>query len=227
MWWLQVLICRNYMGDMDMNEIDHFMPILMKREEEAEMTPLVSHGPSHFLWIKHSNLYRIHVYIYITHLYEILLILKSLLWLWMCVVGTTLGGLACSVSCASSRFTLGSHITAAGSSSDSVPQPVERMRTTLVWSVRHTCTLLIQRHIAVPQITDLYLFYFSLPLQFALFWLYTPSSHILLNFTTLATRSNLWFISTQPPMLFLNIPVTSGGHDQEECQCCPGVLLPL
>lgn len=57
MLYVQVLISRNYMGNMDMNEIDHFMPILMKREEEAEMTPLVSHGPSHFLWIKHSNLY--------------------------------------------------------------------------------------------------------------------------------------------------------------------------
>uniref|UniRef100_A0A8C4HVY6 Adaptor related protein complex 1 subunit mu 3 n=1 Tax=Dicentrarchus labrax TaxID=13489 RepID=A0A8C4HVY6_DICLA len=55
--WIQVLVCRNYMGNMDMNEIDHFMPILMKREEEAEMTPMVSHGSSHFLWIKHSNLY--------------------------------------------------------------------------------------------------------------------------------------------------------------------------
>lgn len=151
-WWLQVLICRNYMGDMDMNQIDHFMPILMKREEEAEMTPLVSHGPSHFLWIKHSNLYRIHLYICITRSYKILLILKSLLWLWMCLVVTTLGGLACSVSCASSQFTPGSHISAAGSSSDSV--------STSGWSVRHTCTLLIQRHIAVPQITDLYLFYF-------------------------------------------------------------------
>lgn len=160
-WCLQVLICRNYMGDMDMNEIDHFMPILMKREEEAEMTPLVSHGLSHFLWIKHSNLYRIHVYICITCLYKILL--------WMCLVVTTLGVLACSVSCASSRLTPGSHISAGGSSSDSVSQPVERMRTTSVWSVRHTCTLLIQRHIAVPQITDLYLFYFSLQLQFALF----------------------------------------------------------
>lgn len=49
------------MGNMDMNEIDHFMPILMKREEEAEMTPMVSHGSSHFLWIKHSNLYCIHL----------------------------------------------------------------------------------------------------------------------------------------------------------------------
>lgn len=57
----QVLICRNYMGNMDMNEIDHFMPILMKMEEEAEMTPLISHGSAHFMWIKHSNLYCIHL----------------------------------------------------------------------------------------------------------------------------------------------------------------------
>uniref|UniRef100_A0A668A8N0 Adaptor related protein complex 1 subunit mu 3 n=1 Tax=Myripristis murdjan TaxID=586833 RepID=A0A668A8N0_9TELE len=57
MFGIQVLICRNYMGNMDMNEIDHFMPILMKREEDAEITPLVTHGSSHFLWIKHSNLY--------------------------------------------------------------------------------------------------------------------------------------------------------------------------
>lgn len=54
---VQVLICRNYMGNMDMNEIDHFIPILTKREEDAEMTPLVSRGSTHFLWIKHSNLY--------------------------------------------------------------------------------------------------------------------------------------------------------------------------
>lgn len=53
----QVLICRNYMGDMDMNEIDHFMPILNKREEDAEVSPLVCHGSAHFLFIKHSNLY--------------------------------------------------------------------------------------------------------------------------------------------------------------------------
>uniref|UniRef100_A0A3P8WS95 Adaptor related protein complex 1 subunit mu 3 n=2 Tax=Cynoglossus semilaevis TaxID=244447 RepID=A0A3P8WS95_CYNSE len=53
----KVLICRNYMGDMDMNEIDHFMPILNKREEDAEVSPLVCHGSAHFLFIKHSNLY--------------------------------------------------------------------------------------------------------------------------------------------------------------------------
>ncbi|KAK7889902.1 hypothetical protein WMY93_025462 [Mugilogobius chulae] len=53
----KVLICRNYMGNVDMNEIDHFMPMLMKREEDIEMTPLITHGTTHFLWVKHNNLY--------------------------------------------------------------------------------------------------------------------------------------------------------------------------
>uniref|UniRef100_A0AAY4EYC4 MHD domain-containing protein n=2 Tax=Denticeps clupeoides TaxID=299321 RepID=A0AAY4EYC4_9TELE len=53
----QVLIFRNYMGDIDMGEIDHFMPILMKREEEAELSPVVTRGSTHFLWVKHSNIY--------------------------------------------------------------------------------------------------------------------------------------------------------------------------
>ncbi|XP_073707936.1 adaptor related protein complex 1 subunit mu 3 [Garra rufa] len=53
----KVLICRNYMGSVDMNEIDSFMPIMMKREEEADLSPVVIHGSTHFLWIKHSNLY--------------------------------------------------------------------------------------------------------------------------------------------------------------------------
>ncbi|XP_076870946.1 adaptor related protein complex 1 subunit mu 3 [Brachyhypopomus gauderio] len=53
----KVLVCRNYMGDIDMGEIDHFMPIMMKKEEEAELLPVVTHGSIHFLYIKHSNLY--------------------------------------------------------------------------------------------------------------------------------------------------------------------------
>ncbi|TSL22050.1 AP-1 complex subunit mu-1 [Bagarius yarrelli] len=53
----KVLICRNYMGNVNMNEIDHLMPIMMKREEDAELSPLLSHGTTHFLYIKHNNLY--------------------------------------------------------------------------------------------------------------------------------------------------------------------------
>lgn len=40
-----------------MSEIEHFMPLLMQREEEGALAPLLSHGRVHFLWIKHSNLY--------------------------------------------------------------------------------------------------------------------------------------------------------------------------
>uniref|UniRef100_A0A8C2KWL7 Adaptor related protein complex 1 subunit mu 3 n=1 Tax=Cyprinus carpio TaxID=7962 RepID=A0A8C2KWL7_CYPCA len=53
----KVLICRNYMGNVNINEIDNFMPIMMKSEEDADMSPVVIHGSTHFLWIKHSNLY--------------------------------------------------------------------------------------------------------------------------------------------------------------------------
>uniref|UniRef100_A0A7N6BQV7 AP-1 complex subunit mu-2 n=1 Tax=Anabas testudineus TaxID=64144 RepID=A0A7N6BQV7_ANATE len=53
----KVLICRNYKGDVDMAEIDHFMPLLMQHEEEGLLCPVISHGNNHFMWIKHSNLY--------------------------------------------------------------------------------------------------------------------------------------------------------------------------
>ncbi|XP_069795119.1 adaptor related protein complex 1 subunit mu 3 isoform X1 [Narcine bancroftii] len=53
----KVLICRNYMGDMDMNEIDYFLPMLMQREDEGSCSPFLIHGHAHFLWIRHNNLY--------------------------------------------------------------------------------------------------------------------------------------------------------------------------
>ncbi|KAK3575325.1 hypothetical protein QTP86_024738 [Hemibagrus guttatus] len=53
----KVLICRNYKGDVDMLEIDHFLPLLLQQEEEGLMCPVISHGNVHFMWIKHSNIY--------------------------------------------------------------------------------------------------------------------------------------------------------------------------
>lgn len=55
----QVLICRNYRGDVDMSEVEHFMPILMEKEEEGMLSPILAHGGVRFMWIKHNNLYRI------------------------------------------------------------------------------------------------------------------------------------------------------------------------
>ncbi|XP_053320826.1 AP-1 complex subunit mu-2 [Spea bombifrons] len=51
------LICRNYKGDINMAEIDHFMPLVVQQEEEGTVSPLLTHGKVHFMWIKHSNLY--------------------------------------------------------------------------------------------------------------------------------------------------------------------------
>ncbi|XP_035164599.1 AP-1 complex subunit mu-2-like [Oxyura jamaicensis] len=51
------LISRNYKGDVSMGEIEHFMGLLLQKEEEGALAPLLTHGQVHFLWIKHANLY--------------------------------------------------------------------------------------------------------------------------------------------------------------------------
>ncbi|XP_048377627.1 AP-1 complex subunit mu-1-like isoform X1 [Stegostoma tigrinum] len=53
----KLLICRNYKGDVDTSEIEHFIPMLTQKEDEGSVSPLLTHGKVHFLWIKHSNLY--------------------------------------------------------------------------------------------------------------------------------------------------------------------------
>lgn len=42
-----------------MSEVEHFMPILMEKEEEGVLSPILAHGGVRFMWIKHNNLYRI------------------------------------------------------------------------------------------------------------------------------------------------------------------------
>lgn len=50
-------MCRNYRGDVDMSEIEHFMTLLMDKEEEGTLSPILAHGGVRFMWIKHNNLY--------------------------------------------------------------------------------------------------------------------------------------------------------------------------
>ncbi|XP_064415506.1 adaptor related protein complex 1 subunit mu 3 [Latimeria chalumnae] len=80
----KVLIFRNYMGDVDMNEIDHFLPVMMQKEEDGAISPLLSHGKVHFLWLKHSNLYFValtkknaNVALVFTFLYKIIQVFKE------------------------------------------------------------------------------------------------------------------------------------------------------
>ncbi|TRZ07666.1 hypothetical protein HGM15179_019442, partial [Zosterops borbonicus] len=51
------LISRSYKGDVGLGDIEPFMGVLLQREEEGTLSPVLRHGPLHFLWIKHNNLY--------------------------------------------------------------------------------------------------------------------------------------------------------------------------
>ncbi|XP_017487110.1 PREDICTED: AP-1 complex subunit mu-1 [Rhagoletis zephyria] len=54
----KVLISRNYRGDtIDMAAIDKFMPLLMEREEEGLITPILQTADNTFAYIKTNNLY--------------------------------------------------------------------------------------------------------------------------------------------------------------------------
>ncbi|XP_033636389.1 AP-1 complex subunit mu-1 [Asterias rubens] len=53
----KVLISRNYRGDVDMSSVDKFMALLLDREEEGQVSPILTHGSVTFMFIKCNNLY--------------------------------------------------------------------------------------------------------------------------------------------------------------------------
>ena len=53
----KVLISRNYRGDIDLSIIEKFMPMLMDKEEESNVTPIIHTDTVNFMFIKHHNLY--------------------------------------------------------------------------------------------------------------------------------------------------------------------------
>uniref|UniRef100_A0A1I8HK40 MHD domain-containing protein n=1 Tax=Macrostomum lignano TaxID=282301 RepID=A0A1I8HK40_9PLAT len=53
----KVLISRNYRGDICMSVIEKFMPLLMDREEEGSVQPVLPCEDVFFMYIKHSNVY--------------------------------------------------------------------------------------------------------------------------------------------------------------------------
>ncbi|XP_063832021.1 AP-1 complex subunit mu-1-like [Ostrinia nubilalis] len=53
----KVLISRNYRGDVDMEVIDKFMPLVMEKEDEGMLTPLLQTEECTFAFIKTNNLY--------------------------------------------------------------------------------------------------------------------------------------------------------------------------
>ncbi|GJQ66797.1 hypothetical protein Trydic_g18565 [Trypoxylus dichotomus] len=53
----KVLISRNYRGDVDLGIIEKFMPLLMEKEEEGLLTPILQIADCTFAYIKTNNLY--------------------------------------------------------------------------------------------------------------------------------------------------------------------------
>ncbi|KAF7267493.1 hypothetical protein GWI33_019290 [Rhynchophorus ferrugineus] len=53
----KVLISRNYRGDIDLGVIEKFMPLLMEKEEEGLLTPILQTTECTFAYIKTNNLY--------------------------------------------------------------------------------------------------------------------------------------------------------------------------
>lgn len=57
----KVLISRNYRGHIDMGVIDKFMPLLMEKEEEGLITPILQTPECTFAYVKTNNLYLVSV----------------------------------------------------------------------------------------------------------------------------------------------------------------------
>lgn len=54
----QVLISRNYRGEVEMSMIEKFMPLLVK-EEDGALYPILKQDQAYFLWIKYKNIYMV------------------------------------------------------------------------------------------------------------------------------------------------------------------------
>ncbi|CAI4229977.1 unnamed protein product [Auanema sp. JU1783] len=57
----KTVIARNYRGDVDMGVIDKFMPLLMDMEEDGQMSPVITHQDSTFVFIKQNNVYLVSI----------------------------------------------------------------------------------------------------------------------------------------------------------------------
>lgn len=53
----KVLISHNYRGDLESNVIEKFMPLLMEKEEEGLLTPILQTNDCTFAYIKTNNLF--------------------------------------------------------------------------------------------------------------------------------------------------------------------------
>lgn len=49
---------RNYRGDVEMSQIERFMTLLMEKEDEGKVSPILQQDDLSYIYIKHMNIYR-------------------------------------------------------------------------------------------------------------------------------------------------------------------------
>lgn len=49
---------RNYRGDVEMSVIDSFMPLLMEKEDEGFLAPVLQKRDISYVYVKHLNIFR-------------------------------------------------------------------------------------------------------------------------------------------------------------------------
>ncbi|VDN58092.1 unnamed protein product [Dracunculus medinensis] len=52
---------RNYRGNIDLSVIDHFMPLLMEREDEGQISPVISKNDVSYVYVKHMNIFLVSI----------------------------------------------------------------------------------------------------------------------------------------------------------------------
>ncbi|CAD5221033.1 unnamed protein product [Bursaphelenchus okinawaensis] len=52
-----VIMSRNYRGDVEMTEIEKFMPLMMEKEDEGKVSPVLERDGLSYIYIKHMNIY--------------------------------------------------------------------------------------------------------------------------------------------------------------------------
>lgn len=48
---------RNYRGDVDLTQIEKFMPLLVEKEDEGKISPILMQGDVSYIYIKHMNIF--------------------------------------------------------------------------------------------------------------------------------------------------------------------------
>ncbi|GMR54028.1 hypothetical protein PMAYCL1PPCAC_24223, partial [Pristionchus mayeri] len=56
-----VIISRNYRGDIEMSVIEKFMPLVVEKEDEGVHSPIITHHGVSYVFIKHMNVYLVSI----------------------------------------------------------------------------------------------------------------------------------------------------------------------